>query len=130
MDIKCPACGAHLSDGSRFCNYCGVKIDDGIKRSEIRIEQRNEDVAEVIRAQYEKKESEIRIQNAISEKQKRKTKRYTLIIMLVISSIIGGIGFANPIDAEGHPGGIPGTFVIIAIGTIIGIVYQLLTGKW
>ena len=77
MDIKCPACGAHLSDESRFCSYCGAKIDDGVKRAEIRIEHRTEDVAEVIRAQYEERESQLRIQNAVNQKQQLKTKRYT-----------------------------------------------------
>ena len=130
MDNKCPACGASISEDSNFCSYCGAKLDDGVKRSEIHIEHRIQNVAEVIRAQYEEKESQFRIQNAISEKQKRKTKRYTLIVMLITSSIITGYGFTHPIDAEGHIGGIPGLSIFIAIGTLIGIIRQLLTGKW
>lgn len=59
MSFKCPDCGASLTDDSRFCKYCGAKIDDGVKRSEIKIDinKRIEDVAEIKRAEREERES-------------------------------------------------------------------------
>lgn len=48
-----------MTDDSRFCKYCGAKIDDGVKRSEIKIDinKRIEDVAEIKRAEREERES-------------------------------------------------------------------------
>lgn len=58
--IKCPECGAIITNESKFCNYCGARIEDGTKRVEVKIDKRVEDVAEVKRATYEEKESLIR----------------------------------------------------------------------
>ena len=55
--FKCPDCGATLTDDSKFCKYCGAKIDDGVKRFEINVNKRIEDVAEIKRAEREERES-------------------------------------------------------------------------
>lgn len=60
MSFKCPDCGASLTDDSKFCKYCGAKIDDGVKRIEVKIDKRVEDVADLRRVEYEEKESELR----------------------------------------------------------------------
>ena len=54
--FKCPDCGATLTDDSRFCKYCGAKIDDGVKRMEINVNKKIEDIAEIKRAEREEKE--------------------------------------------------------------------------
>lgn len=85
MSFKCPDCGATLTDDSRFCKYCGAKIDDGIKRMEIKIDKRIEDVAEVKRASYEEQESLLRQQKMKQELKKGKSKRIAVVIALVLS---------------------------------------------
>lgn len=57
--MKCPQCGAEVREG-KFCNYCGASLPDDTKRVEVKIDKRIEDVAEVRRAEYEAKESELR----------------------------------------------------------------------
>jgi len=74
MSFKCPDCGASLTDDSKFCKYCGAKIDDGVKRIEIKIDKRIEDVAEVRRASYEEKESELRQKKMKRELRKGRVK--------------------------------------------------------
>lgn len=54
--FKCPDCGATLTDDSRFCKYCGAKIDDGVKRIEVNVHNKIENVAEIKRAEREEKE--------------------------------------------------------------------------
>lgn len=35
MATKCSNCGASVMDDSRFCNYCGAKIEDNIQHVEV-----------------------------------------------------------------------------------------------
>ena len=56
-NFKCPDCGATLTDDSKFCKYCGAKIDDGVKRVEVNVNKRIEDIAEMRRAEREERES-------------------------------------------------------------------------
>ncbi len=57
MAVKCTECGASIQDDSKFCKYCGAKImPDQVKKIEVKID----DTAEIKRAGYEEKESELR----------------------------------------------------------------------
>ena len=104
MTFKCPDCGASLTDDSKFCKYCGAKIDDGVKRMEIKIDKRVEDVAEVKRASYEEKESLLRQKKMKRELRKGRAKMiffcscagiglvFLLIALIVDHNINGSIG--------------------------------------
>ena len=130
MSFKCPDCGATLKDDSQFCNYCGAKIDDGVKRMEIKIDKRIEDVAEVKRAGYEEKESAMRIRKAEAEFKGRKVKRITALVLLVfcsISFVLTIINWNKPSGPFGwvHALGSIGFFFILGF-----IIHQLLKVKW
>ena len=57
MAVKCTECGASIQDDSKFCKYCGAKVvQDNLKRVEVKIDN----TAEIKRAGYEEKESELR----------------------------------------------------------------------
>lgn len=57
MAVKCTECGASIQDDSKFCKYCGAKIvQEDLKRIEVKIDN----TAEIKRADYEEKESELR----------------------------------------------------------------------
>ena len=83
--MKCPQCGAEVREG-KFCNYCGASLPDDTKRVEVKIDKRIEDVAEVRRAEYEAKESELRQKKMKKELRQNKT--------LKIFGIVMGVGFA------------------------------------
>lgn len=78
--IRCPECGASIRDDSKFCQYCGGKLPDDTKRIEVKIDKRIEDVAEVKRAEYEGKESDIRAKKMRYDLRMRKIKFWTLLI--------------------------------------------------
>ncbi len=83
--MKCPQCGAEVREG-KFCNYCGASLPDDTKRVEVKIDKRIEDVAEVRRAEYEAKESELR--------QKKMKKELRQGKVLKFFGITIGVGFA------------------------------------
>ena len=57
MAVKCTECGASIQDDSKFCRYCGAKVvQEDLKRVEVKIDN----TAEIKRAGYEEKESELR----------------------------------------------------------------------
>ena len=56
MAIKCTECGASIQDDSKFCKYCGAKIEENIQRIEIKID----DTADIKRTEYEEQESKLR----------------------------------------------------------------------
>ena len=130
MIFKCPDCGASLTDDSRFCKYCGAKIDDGIKRSEIKIDinKRVEDVAEIKRAEYEEKESRARIRSIERGDNRGKGKRITLLILLVLSALMSIPAFAQTSSVALLLIGMVSVVLFIVVGG--GIIYQLITGKW
>lgn len=82
MSFKCPDCGASLTDDSRFCKYCGSKIDDGVKRIEVsgkvdhdvthRFLFNSEARMKKIEAKKELEEEKLR-QQVLLEEEKRKT---------------------------------------------------------
>lgn len=90
MSFKCPDCGASLTDDSRFCKYCGAKIDDGVKRSEIKIDinKRIENVAEIKRAEREERESLRRERKEKAQTVGKWIRRGFLIALLVASLIM------------------------------------------
>lgn len=90
MSFKCPDCGASLTDDSRFCKYCGAKIDDGVKRSEVKIDinKRIEDVAEIKRAEREERESLRRERKEKAQTIGKWIRRGFLIALLVASLIM------------------------------------------
>lgn len=91
MSFKCPDCGASLTDDSKFCKYCGAKIDDGVKRMEIKIDKRIEDVAEVKRVSYEEQESLLRQKKMKRELRKGRFKTFFFIGCLILSVILIGL---------------------------------------
>lgn len=78
--MKCPQCGAEVREG-KFCNYCGASLPDNTKRIEVKIDKRVEDVAEVRRAEYEAKESELRQKKMKKELRQGKVMRFFGIAM-------------------------------------------------
>lgn len=94
MSFKCPDCGASLTDDSRFCKYCGAKIDDGVKRSEIKIDisKRVEDVAEIKRAEREERESLRRERKEKAQTIGKWIRRGFLIALFLASLIMLLIG--------------------------------------
>lgn len=130
MSFKCPDCGASLTDDSRFCKYCGAKIDDGVKRSEIKIDinKRIEDVADIKRAEYEEKESRARIRSIERGDKRGKGKRITLLILLVLSALMSIPAFAQTSSVALLLIGMASVVLFVFVGG--GIIYQLITGKW
>lgn len=130
MSFKCPDCGASLTDDSRFCKYCGAKIDDGVKRSEIKIDinKRVEDVADIKRAEYEEKESRARIRSIERGDKRGKGKRITLLILLVLSALMSIPAFAQTSSVALLLIGMASVVLFVVVGG--GIIYQLITGKW
>ena len=91
--MNCPSCGAVVKEG-KFCNYCGAKLPDDTKRVEVKIEKRIEDVAEVKRASYEEKESELRQKQMKRDLRKGKVK-WAIIGILTLYGILN-IVFKGP----------------------------------
>lgn len=130
MSFKCPDCGASLTDDSRFCKYCGAKIDDGVKRSEIKIDinKRVEDVAELKRAEYEERESAMRVERMQREATQQKAKRIVSLVLLIILGVPGLIAIA--VNANGSFG-VYGAFSAVGATAVAAfIIVQLLKGKW
>ena len=127
MTFKCPDCGASLTDDSKFCKYCGAKIDDGVKRMEIKIDKRVEDVAEVKRASYEEKESLLRQKKMQQELNKAKVKRITALAVLVFCVL-----FVVYVIATNN-GRLAPYAAMCIVGGMVLIVYviaSVIRGKW
>jgi uncharacterized membrane protein YvbJ len=83
MAVKCTECGASIQDDSKFCKYCGAKIVlDQTKKIEVKIDN----TAEMRRAAYEEKESELR--QIRMKRELRKEKRKPYIIGLKVLSVV------------------------------------------
>lgn len=84
MAVKCTECGASIQDDSKFCKYCGAKIvDENLKRVEVKIDN----TAEIKRAEYEEKESQLRQKKMERELKKEKLKPY-IIAAKVLSVVV------------------------------------------
>ena len=129
--MKCPDCGAPITDESRFCSHCGAKLDDGVKRTEININKRIEDVAEIKRADYEEAESRIRQRKEEAKVKQNKVRHWTCYILIALSAI-SWIYVAFNAKTPGSTG----LLIIICLFAIEGpfvlgyMIYQLVTGKW
>lgn len=83
MAVKCTECGASIQDDSKFCKYCGAKIvQEDLKRIEVKIDN----TAEIKRADYEEKESQLRQKQM--ERELRKEKRKPYIIAAKVLSVL------------------------------------------
>lgn len=83
MAVKCTECGASIQDDSKFCKYCGAKIVmEDLKRVEVKIDN----TAEIKRAEYEEKESQLRQKKM--ERELRKEKRRPYIIAAKVLSVL------------------------------------------
>lgn len=83
MAVKCTECGASIQDDSKFCKYCGAKIEDkNLKRVEVKIDN----TAEIKRAEYEEKES--RLKQIKMERELRKEKRRPYVIAAKVLSVV------------------------------------------
>ena len=102
----CSQCGAPLLDDSKFCSHCGAKVDDGIFRAEIKIDE----VAENRRADYETQESALRQKQMKSDLRRNKV-RWILI------GLVGAIGVALFISA------IVSKSVLVMVYGMLAIVY-------
>ncbi len=88
MAVKCTECGASIQDDSKFCKYCGAKIvQEDLKRVEVKIDN----TAEIKRANYEEKESQLRQKQM--ERELRKEKRRPYIIAAKVLSVVLPIAF-------------------------------------
>lgn len=91
--LVCSQCGAPVMDDSRFCSHCGAKIDDGVERKEIVIDNK----AEVKRADYETLESIYR-QKQMKRELARDKAAWVIIwiflggsaLSLIFSLLLGG----------------------------------------
>lgn len=130
MTFKCPDCGATLTEDSKFCKYCGAKIDDGVKRSEIRIDKRIEDVAEIKRADFEERESALRVKKMERELRQQKAKRITYLVLLAAFAITTVVGLALGPNKSGGANGIDVLGITGSVAVVIAIISQLIKGKW
>lgn len=87
-NFKCPDCGATLTDDSKFCKYCGAKIDDGVKRVEVNVNKRIEDLAEMRRAEREERES---LRREKKEKAATVWKWTKVAIVLIVLCVGAGL---------------------------------------
>lgn len=119
-NFKCPDCGATLTDDSKFCKYCGAKIDDGVKRVEVHVNKRIEDLAEMRRAEREERESLRR-----EKKEKAATVWKWIKVAIVLIVLCAGVGLMLTGDQTYM---INGFFLIVgAIGyTIITWFHKML----
>ena len=125
---KCPDCGATLTDDSRFCKYCGAKIDDGVRRVEVKIDKRIEDVADVRRVSYEARESTLRVKHMEQQLKAKKAKRVLMLSVAAVGCIMTAISFGLHLE---------NTYILATLlASILGplflilIVVQLIQGKW
>ena len=126
--FKCPDCGATLTDDSRFCKYCGAKIDDGVKRIEVKIDKRIEDVAEVQRANYEEKESKARVKAMEREHKEGRFKRILMLSILIISAALAVPSVFFNVQDVWIIFGLVGIFVVPF--TLFGIIWMMIKGRW
>lgn len=126
--FKCPDCGATLTEDSRFCKYCGAKIDDGVKRVEVKIDKRVEDVAEVRRATYEERESDLRVKQMEQQLRTKKIKRAIMLSIASVGCVMTAISFGLHVENTY----ILPTLLAMILGPLflILIVVQLVQGKW
>ena len=80
----CSQCGAPVMSDSKFCSHCGAKIDDGVERKEIVIDNK----AEVMRAGYETKESDVRQKKEKMELIKFKATWVFIGVLFLISVVV------------------------------------------
>ena len=113
--FKCPDCGASITDDSKFCKYCGAKIDDGVQRSEVNvnIHQRIENAAEMKRAETEAK---AQAHKQAKEERERKAGKVRIIVNLVLIVLCLAVALIVP-DT-----GIKAIAVLLLIGLIIYII--------
>lgn len=125
--MNCPNCGAAVKEG-KFCNYCGAKLPDDTKRVEVNINKKIEDVAEIKRAEYETRESELWRRKEEREYRSRTVKRWACLILLAINAGLALYGFiANPIGAMAF---FPAIGIFAGVFVLIYILWQLISGKW
>lgn len=96
MAVKCTECGASIQDDSRFCKYCGAKVTQEETR---RVEVKIDNTAEIRRAEYEEKESQLRQKKMERELRKEKRKPYIIgakVLSVVIPFVIGFIMRRDP----------------------------------
>ena len=117
MAVKCTECGASIQDDSKFCKYCGAKIVmEDLKRIEVKIDN----TAEIKRAGYEEKESELR-QKMIKRELRMKSLKWKICgVLFLIGFIMALPGILNPSKvASGVE--IAGIFIVIAVPAFIVI---------
>lgn len=96
----CSQCGAPVMSDSKFCSHCGAKIDDGVERKEIVIDNK----AEVMRAGYETKESDVRQKKEKIELVKFKATWILIGVLSLISvamAVWGLVGLNNKTSGSG-----------------------------
>jgi len=111
MAVKCTECGASIQDDSKFCKYCGAKIvQDELKRVEVKIEN----TAEIKRADYEEKESELR-QKMMRRELRMKGLKWKICGVLFL------IGIALALPGLLDPGKKASAIEIIGIAIALGV---------
>ena len=113
--FKCPDCGATLTDDSRFCKYCGAKIDDGVKRVEVKIDKRIEDVADVRRVSYEERESDLRVKQMQQQLKAKKAKRVMMLSVFIVCAVFAAISFGFHMENTLSKSRFGGSFLFIKI---------------
>lgn len=84
MAVKCTECGAALQDDSKFCRYCGAKVvQEDLKRVEVKIDN----TAEIKRAGYEEKESELR-QKMMARELRMKNLKWKICGVIFLIGLI------------------------------------------
>jgi len=107
MEEKCPECGVKLKSGAKFCESCGINIENYQKQKEKEIEQQKIQMEEEIKSKLEKEFQEKikQIENEYVEKIKKEKReiekkqplfsehQYKILIGIIIITIIILIGF-------------------------------------
>lgn len=125
--MNCPSCGAVIKEG-KFCNYCGAKLPDDVKRSEVVVRKYIEDAAEIKRADYESEESKLRRMEMLREFKARKVKCISLIVLFILSVLLFFVSAIFYKQAWSVGTGI--VSIPAAIYFLVRIIKDLVTGKW
>ena len=115
MAVKCTECGASIQDDSKFC---GAKIvQEDLKRVEVKIDN----TAEIKRADYEEKESELH-QKMIKRELRMKSLKWKICGVLFLIGLIMALPgiLLNPSKAASGVE-IAGIFITLAVPAFIFI---------
>ena len=127
MQIRCPSCGAPITDDAKFCHHCGTKLPDNTQKIEIKSEIKIEDTArlEEVRLKYDLEEKKRNDATEIKRNELRvlKTKLWISWILCIVSLCVA-ITIYNPIPIENSPFSTP-LFILSVASGIYAIILSI-----